>query len=289
MIRFWSGCQSVFGFFCWGGWVGFCMFRNIIIFAPGNTQKSSKQICLSNHFLKAESHFAPQFGIECWDIFIFGVDSANAILLRRRSILLGIDHLKFVFFAKFRRDTIQVTWLYLIWTIWQKFSQHFLIQLRHRWEWPSHVLLRLRENMQCRYSPIGSSMDCNAYVRRSPPQNTLLLRVHLRSIFVTRSLSAVAAFVLRFADRYHWLATIATRRFVASGLVMLAMHKVTRFHWNIGKFWMFMILRMMLDVDDSFVGMFFNWNVSCLCIYACMLSSYHDLKSRWWPLTRVVG
>lgn len=91
-------------------------------------------------------------------------------------------------------------------------------------------------------------------------------RVHLRSIFVARFLSAVAAFVLRFADRYHWLATIATRRFFASGLVMLAMDKVTRFHWNIGKFWTLMILRMMLDVDASFVGVFFNWNVSCIFI-----------------------
>lgn len=47
-----------------------------------------------------------------WNVetyFIFGVDSANAILLRRRSIMLGICHLKFVFFAKLRRDTIQVT------------------------------------------------------------------------------------------------------------------------------------------------------------------------------------
>ena len=53
-----------------------------------------------------------------------------------------------------------------------------------------------------------------------------------------------------------------------------------------------MILMMMLDVDDSFVGIcFFHWNVSCMCI--CITKHpwiVYILKSRKIrPLTRVVG
>ena len=66
---------------------------------------------------------------------------------------------------------------------------------------------------------------------------------------------------------------------------MLAMHKLTRFHWNIGKFCMFMILRMMLDVDDSFVGMFFlfNWNVSWMCIFITILCMDSENIMIWNP------
>lgn len=56
------------------------------------TQGSSKQICLSNHFFKLRVI-----------LLIFDVDSANAFLLRRRIILLGIYHLNFVFFCKVQK------------------------------------------------------------------------------------------------------------------------------------------------------------------------------------------
>lgn len=160
-------------------------------------------------FFKAESHFASQFGMECWDIFYFWCWQRKCNSFETEKHNAWNLSSQFFFFAKLRRDTIQVTWVYLIWTIWQKFSEQLIDhteQMRPEknptWffdnpvkaplgmasmfspqksqdlknlpcapNWAHQVL---RENMQCRYSPIGSSMDCNAYVRRSPPRNTLL-------------------------------------------------------------------------------------------------------------------